>query len=314
MEDNQNRLFEGMRDVGQAEALISQFKKDFPDDINGASDLLYDLIEALDKSKPLVGDSDDFHNFAVSISKTINDNSKSCFIIQQGLEIHPYNTDLLADALRYGYSCGEKEKCNEWYKTLQSIDKSRWTWRAFSFSVDYLLSKWISTAENNYSINDILSLVKEYQKTMPYKEDAWLCEFDVYDGTNQREKGIAVLEEAIGRFKYCPRCWLRYADILIDNGDFEKAEPIIEKMRRNPKTREAINISYLYFIDAQCQIARLNRTDDEEEQNQMVWNIYKTFRKALSSHGLRAANISQINDYIEELEKDYNIEYPGEWR
>lgn len=47
----------------------------------------------------------------------------------------------------------------------------------------------------------------------PYEEDAWLCEYEIYDGTNQREKGIKVLEEAISKFSLCPRCWLRYADI-----------------------------------------------------------------------------------------------------
>lgn len=314
MEDNQIKAFEGLKDVGQAEAIISRVRVEFPDDDDKVAETLDDLLAALDESKPLIGDADDFHNFAVSISKTLNDNAKACFIVQQGLEIHPYNSDLLADALRYGYSSGEKEKCVGWYNTLQSIDKSRWTWRAFSFSIDYLLNQWISSNENDYSIDDILNLVKQYQETIPYKEDAWLCEFDVYEGTNQREKGVAVLKEAIQRFEYCPRCCLRYADILIDNGNFEKAEPIIEKMRKNPKTSEAINISYMYFLDAQCKYARLNKTDDEEEQNRLIWSIYRLFRKAISSHGLRAANSSQIDEYIEELEIDYDIFYPAEWR
>ena len=317
MDNSQKNIFVGITDVSQAETIISQYRRDYPEDLSGAESLLSDLLEALYEAEQLVGEPNDFHNFSVSISKIINDSKKANYIVQQGLKIHPLNTDLLADAIRYGYNCGEKERCREWYDTLNSIDQLRWSWRAFSFSIDYLLKEWISNTENNYSIEDILKLARDYQNMLPDTEDAWFSEYEIYAGTNQREKSITVLENAMTKFKFCPRCWLRYADIMIDDGEYEKAEPIIRKMRKNPKTREAINTSYMYFLDAQCKIARLYASDEYDRgdiDKDAVWMIYKTLRMALLSSGLRENIKTQIDDYIMELSDQSGEEFPDEWR
>lgn len=317
MKNEQNNVFIGISDVGQAESILNQYRRDFPKDISGAETLLDDLLEALYKAEQLVGDSGDFHNFAVSISKLINDNLKTLYIIEKGLNIHPFDTDLLADAIKYGYSCGQKQKCEEWYNILKSIDQLRWSWRAFSFSIEYLLEEWTSANQNNYSIDDILSLAKDYQRMKPNDEDAWFSEYEIFAQTNQIEKGIAILESAIDNFRFCPRCWLRYADIMIDNGEYAKAEPIIEKMRKNPKTREKINSSYMHFLDAQCKIAKLYDSDEYDQgdiDKEAVLTIYKAFRKALSSTGLRENVKAQIDEYIVELEDESGIIFPEEWK
>lgn len=317
MENNQKNIFMGMSDVGQAEEIINQFRRDHPGDTAGAESLLNDLMEALDAAEQLIGDFDSFHNFAVTISKMTSDNKRATDIVRAGLKIHPMNTDLLADAIKYGYSCGEKENCKQWFSTLNEIDKSRWSWRAFSFSVDYLLAEWISSVQNDYTVADIHGLAKDYQHMKPYEEDAWLCEFDIYDGTNQREQGIAVLEEAISRFRFCPRCWLRYADIMMERGEYEAAEPIIRKMCRNPKTSENINASYMFFLDAQCKLTRLYNSDAYENgeiDELVVWNIYKAFRKSLASPGLRLNTKTRIDEYIMQLSDESGIEFPDEWR
>lgn len=317
MENEHNNIFIGIADVGQAETILNQYRRDYPHDASGTESLLNDLLDALDAADQLIGDANDFHNFAVSISKVINDNQKATDIVQAGLKIHPMNADLLADAIKYGYSCGEKEKCKEWYHTLNTIDKSRWTWRAFSFCIDYLLAEWTSSNQNDYTIEDILKVAKDYQNMIPDEEDAWLCEFEIYDGTNQREKGIKILEEAIAKFRFCPRCWLRYADIMMDRGEYEIAEPIIRKMLKNPKTSEKINASYMHFLDSQCKLEKLYASDayeDGEVDEKAVWIVYRAFRKALSASGLRENIKAQINEYIVELSDETGIEFPDEWR
>lgn len=309
--------FLGMVDVGQAEMILNQYRKDEPQNAAGAEDLLNELLEALAEATQLIGDADDFHNFAVSISRVTNDNRKTVDIIQAGLKIHQQNTDLLADAIKYGYSCGEKDQCRQWYETLTQIDKSRWTWRTFSFCIDYLLAEWTSSDQNTYSIEDILKLAKDYQAMIPDEEDAWLCEFDIYNGTNQKEKGILVLESAIEKFAFCPRCWLRYVDILMERGDYEKAEPIIRKMCRNPKTIEKVNASYMYFLDGQCKLQRFLNSeayDEGEFDEKEIWKIYRAFRKALSASGLRENIKSKIDEYISDIVSDTDILFPDEWR
>ena len=325
MDSEKVNSFMGITDVGQAEVILSQFRKDFPQDAEGAEKLLDDLLEALAVADPLVGEANDFHNFSVSISRLINDNQKTIAIVEKGLEIYPNNTDLLADAIKYGYSCGKRAECKGWYQTLLTIDKARWTWRAFSFSIDYLLDEWTSNKNADYTIESIIELAHSYQANIPDNEDAWDCEYQIYAGTNQKDRGLEVLENAIKKFRFCPRCWLRYADIMMDNGDFEKAEPIIKKILRNPKSRENINISYVHFLDGQCKLYKLNTSEgmppihaeDSPERRayeDLVWSIYQSFRKALAASGIRENVKAQINEYIEELYGDSGIEFPDEWR
>ena len=304
--------FLGLRDIGQAEAILTRYRKEFPSDYVGAEQLLSRLIEALEDSDEIIGEADDFHNFSVHISKLANDNQEALMIVKHGLFVHPYNTDLLADAIKYGYSCGKKAECQKWFDTLESIDYRKWTWRSFSFVLEYLLEEWKSTSDYTHSISGILGLVKKYQELLPDEEDAWYSEFEIYYGTNQRDKGIAVLEKAINKFKYCPRCWLRYADIMLDQGEYAKAKPVIAKMRRNPKTREKINAAYMFLLDAQCKLYEFQSTEDYENgvyNEKVILQIYRTFRKALLSSDLTESIKKQISEYINEIYGETGIEY-----
>lgn len=324
-ENEEKNVFLGISDIGQAETILSRYRKEYPQDVEGAENLMNKLMDAVAAANPLVGDANDFHNFSVSISKLVNDNKKALFIVEKGLGIYQTNTDLLADAIQYGYSCGEHEKCHAWFEMLQKIDKARWTWRAFSFSIDYLLAGWTSSESTDYSTEDILALANSYQENLPDNEDAWNSEYEIYEGINQKEKGVEVLERAIQKFRFCPRCWLHYVEFKIDNGEYEEAEPVIKKILQNPKSREKINISYVHFVDGLCKLYRLNsrenfpsidgeETPERREYEYEVWSIYRSFHKALSSTGIRETIKAQIFEYTEELYIDSGIEFPDEWR
>lgn len=313
MEQIEQNPFLGMIDVGQAEQTFNKFRINNKDNQDAQLQVLSDLLAALlGADEPLTGDSDDFHNFAVTVSKVANDNKNAYTIVREGLKIHSANTDLLADAIMYGANIGEKEECEKWYDVLLSVDKSCWTWRAFSFTITYLIDMYASSENRVATIDQILALAKEYQKFLPDNEDAWISLYRVYERFNQRSSGIEVLEEAIGKFRFCPKCWLRYADIMIDDGEYEKAEPIIKKMLRNPTTTEHINTSYMYFLDGQCKMARLMDSDAYEigEINEAdVRRIYRSFRLARKSQGLRDNTDQRIEEYIDRLTIETGIEF-----
>lgn len=313
MEKNEKNPFSNMIDVGQAEHIFNQFRITNPNDPDAQLEMLSDLLEALlNAAEPLIGDADDFHNFAVTVSKVANDNKGAYEIVREGLKIHRINTDLLADALMYGVNAGEGEECRSWYKTLMEVDKSCWTWRAFSFTITYLSDVYASNADNLATINDIIALAKEYQKWLPDREDAWIALHRVYERFNQRAEGIAVLQEAIDKFRFCPKCWLRYADLMIDNGDYEEAAPIIKKMLRNPNSTEHINTSYMYFLDGQCKMAKLMDSDDYElgkVNKEDVIKVYRSFRLARKSQGLRESINQRIEEYIDRLTIETEIPY-----
>lgn len=313
MEPKEQNPFLGMVDVGQAELTFNQFRINNKDNQDAQLQVMSDLLEALfGAGEPLTGDSDDFHNFAVTVSKVANDNKNAYAIVREGLKIHAVNTDLLADAIMYGANTGEKEECEKWYNVLLSVDKSCWTWRAFSFTITYLMDIYASSENSVATIDQILALAEEYQNYLPDREDAWISLYRVYERFNQRTRGIEVLEEAIAKFRFCPKCWLRYADIMIDDGEYEKAEPIIKKMLRNPTTTEHINASYMYFLDGQCKMARLMDSDAYEMgeiSEADVRRIYRSFRLARKSPGLRENVDQRIEEYIDRLTIETGIEF-----
>lgn len=305
--------FGGMIDVGQAESEFNQFRINHPDDVDAQKEVLSDMLDALlDAEEQLTGEADDFHNFAVTVSRVVSDNKNAYAIVREGLKIHNVNTDLLADALMYGANAGEKEACENWYKVLLGVEKSRWTWRAFSFTITYLLNLYASSESSVATLENILDLAKEYQAYSPDDENAWISLCRVYDRTNQRAKGIEVLKDAIEKFRSCPKCWLRYADEMVDEGKYEEAEPIIRKMLRDPNTTEHINTSYMYYLDGKCKMAKLMASDaywDGEVDEKEVKKIYRSFYLARKSEGLRESVNQRMEEYINRLSVETGIQY-----
>lgn len=308
-----------LNSVGRAEELINEAIND-----SGITDLmrveyLYNLVDGLlsEENKGAInGSADDFHNFSVTIIRLANDYETALEIVQNGLGIHATNTDLLADAIRYGYNCGKYVNCEEWYRILEKISKKLWTWRAFSFSIDYLLDKLSSLTDSTEAnvdteINYIIELTKEYQKYMPNEEDGRISEYEIYNETNQKEKAMNVLKTANGELKYCPRCWLRYADILMEKGNYEEAEPIIRKLRTKPITASEVNFSYVYYLDGLCKLSRMLDEDDYQEEN--IKKIYKVFKNALNHPSLNQRIKNKVIDEIKILELESEIKCPFEY-
>ena len=304
-------VFLGLHDVGQAEDILNRYRRENPDDINAIEKMLNDLLDALLSCQdPLTGGADDFHNFTVSISKISGDNRSALQIAEQGLKLHRDNTDLLADAILYGRNCGERDDCATWYKKLLTIDQSAWTWRAFSFSIDYLLDEYASKKTTS---DEIQKLVSAYQMYKPDEEDAWLSEYDFYNSTNNRSKGLEALNTADAKFRFCPKCWLRLADIKMDDGLYDEAEPFIKKLKRNPKSGESVNMSYVFLLDGLCRMTKLMNTDEYEDgeyDEKELYRVYKSFNISTSMPGYRDNIRQQIVEQIDRLERETGVDYP----
>lgn len=309
---NRENPFVGINDVGEAEKIFNQFRLNEPDNDEGQRQMLNDLFEALMMPGiQIVGEETDFHNFAVTLAQLNNDNRKAYQIVSNGLTIHPTNTDLLADALMYGYNSGERDACVMHFNTLKGIEKKFWTWRAYSFSLNYMLDT-ISTKGSDIKESDIAELIEEFKTAFSDQEEPWISEFRVKDKLNNRREAIAVLTEADELLSFCPKCWLRYADILTDQGKFEEAAPIIKKLLRNPNSSEKVNTSYIHFLDGQCRYALWLASDDYDAgiiDEKTIRRIYRSFKLACNSAGLRESTHQRIQEYKARLELESGIEY-----
>ena len=228
---------------------------------NISSDDLYEAEAALKDLRSLVqrvirqavkaGDADDWHNFAVDIArKDLYD--LACDILECGLSIYPKNIDLLADYLQYGTSCGRIENCKLFYKVLSKIPKIRWGWRGYSFSVSYLTYLWErsdSEKELDKLQEEMLSIAATFRKNLPFDEESYRCEADIYKLLHKNKEEEEVLRLALKNIKIAPKCALRLADLLFERGEYEEALPLIQRgLLDAMQTQRSVNEGYLYFL------------------------------------------------------------------
>lgn len=247
---------------------------------------LKQLAENFLNQSQITGSPNEFHNLSVNYSRK-DDYINSCRILEKALEIYPNHTDLLADYLNSGINCPRTVKLDAVYNRLQKIPKMRWTWRSFSFSIDFML--YLATNLNNVDeLNEIkrnaLTLAEEYQNYFPDLEDVFICKYSIYLFFNDQKMAEKSLDEAVKKIKVCDRCALRYADILFEKGEFRKAyEMILQCIKVSTQNQKSTDLSYAYMLLGLCKI--LIFYDQLDSNTDIVKSIYKDFRIARESSG-----------------------------
>ena len=256
---------------------------------NLSSDDLYEAESALKDLEALVqrvihqavkaGDADDWHNFVVDIARKDIYNL-ACDLLECGLSIYPKNIDLLADYLQYGTSCGRIEKCKSFYKVLSRIPKIRWSWRGYSFSVNYLIYQW-ERSDSEKELDELqekmLGLAEAFRKNLPYDEESYRCEADVYKLLHRKKEEEEVLRSALNDLKIAPKCALRLSDLLFDRGDYEEALIHIRRgLRDAMQTQRSINEGYLYYLMGLTKMA-LAQQAEAGISEEVACDIYSDF-------------------------------------
>lgn len=281
---------------------------------NLAGDDLYEAEASLNDLSALVrriidqdvkvGDADDWHNFAVDIArKDLYD--YACDILECGLAIYPKNIDLLADYLQYGTSCGRIDRCKNYYKVLSKIPKIRWGWRGYSFSVSYLTYLWErsdSEKELEKLQTEMLNISEAFRKNLPYDEESYRCQADIYKLLHKKKEEENALREALENIKIAPKCALRLSDLLFDRGDYEEALVQIQRgLRDAMQTQRSVSDGYLYYLMGLTKMA-LAQQSDSPITEEVACDIYANFdislhqeRRAAYINTMKAKTIVLIN-------------------
>lgn len=254
------------------------------DDDNAREDL-YDLIDCFLNQNQQSGDADDFHNFAVELARK-DEYTLACKVLECGLSLFPKNVDLLADYLQYGVRCNKIDECKKMYKTLVKIPKRRWTWRGFTFLVDYLqflIDRSDSDKEIDAKEKEMIEVAAVSRKRFPYSEESYRIEASVYHILNP-EKETDILKAALDNVKVAPKCALRYADIMFERGMYEEAASAIKRgISDATQTQSSVNEGYIYYLSALCKIAIYQKNgSDAKLSEEEVYDIYADFNIALS--------------------------------
>lgn len=245
---------------------------------------LYELMMNFFEQSQHPGDSDDFHNLAVDLARK-DEYLLACQVLECGLNLFPKSVNLLSDYLQYSVNCNKIEECKKAYKTLMKIPRRRWTWRGFSFTIEYL-KYLIECSDSEKEIcakeKEIVALIDDFRKFFPYSEESYRTQADFYRVINKHDEELATLRAALDNVLVAPKCALRCADILFERGLYEEASQAISRSISDAtQTQSSVNEGYIYYLSALCKIAVAQKLGHEIGED-TVGEIYSDFNIALS--------------------------------
>ena len=225
----------------------------------------------------------------------------------------------LADLIRYGISSGQYHLCDEPYLTLSQISKSRWNWRAFSFSIDYLIEKinHIETDEEQYKLkHQALVLADQFiekeKSDQAYFKKANILSVFYGEGEEELTEGD-VLQIGLEQVRVAPKCALRLADIMFDKGEYQKSIENLQKCCINTfNPQPDINSSYAFLLLALSKASKIfseNQEGNNPEFEALVHSMYKDFHTAIRN-GLNDTFSRTANTAIKVIEAQTGYEYP----
>lgn len=270
-----------------AQGYLRKIERIADEDDEEARHALYELVDEMKSMACCLGDANDIHNFAVSLARC-NEYKLACDVLDFGLKSFPNNIDLLADYLQYGMKCNMQTECKKIYRNLLKVPKRRWTWRGFAFQLDYLRSlvQYCDSEKELSSLEEqMISGIEEFKKFFPFHEEAFYAEAAIYNIINCMEKEEVALKNAMENLKVCPKCALRYADMMFERGEYEEAKKAVERgISDATRTQTSVNEGYLYYLSALCIIADASK-DKKELSEEVVKEIYSDFNIALKEFG-----------------------------
>ena len=315
---NENmRMFESIKTVHQAQAMAEEYLREInaqPTDTY-AYEVVRSLIHTFCNQEEICGTEDEFHNLAVNLTKS-NLEDLACAVLERGIKMHK-NVNLLADYLQYGLRCGYKKKCSEYFNLLKKIPKRIWTWRGFSFSIEYLQYKLDNEVTTDKEIDKIVkeieSIADEYLLKIPYSEDSYLVRSRIYRTVKDNpDKELEILKECMEKINVCPRVALRSADILFERGIYDETLQYVQRALNDAnRTQGSINEGYGYYLAGLCKMSLLPK-EKMQVQKSDVESIYEEFNSALLNFDreIDATYREIIVKKTKSIKAKYNVDIP----
>lgn len=281
---------------------------------------IYTLIEMLKQQSLFIGEAADYHNAAVVCARQ-EDYDMACDFLDIGLSKTPYDIDLLADYLNYGTRCDRIKECDDCYQRLL-LKKSEWNWRAYSFTIDYLLKVGDIKLDNNDET--IYSLITEYRERIPENEDAYM---QLADFLSKKQKWVADNIESSDTFESVltyatsnespvnktPKCDLKLADYYYKQGKhLDKAINLLERCKGDSiDTQRSVNRNYVYLLLALCKMSQYYSSCQNvelEDKQKFAKEIYQNYHIAYANG--TDMGVRNCKSLIEAFIRETQIPYP----
>jgi len=258
---------------------VTQFFNDFLNIISDQGE--NEDFSELSANYELFGDKSEFHNVALNLAR-VNQYQLACLVLDGGLCSYPNDTDLLADYLSFGVKCGKEERAKECYDKLEEIPKKFYTWRSFSFMLDYLL--YCYTANMVDSEVDVKGecnkVLTDYKQFLPQEEKAYMAEYEVEETFGASDEVLLdILKTAVAKIKVAPQCCMKFVDKSLELGNYDD---VILYSRRGlsaaAQEQESVDTGYFYYAMALAMDAKwYDDKDDKFGDIEYAKNIIKKY-------------------------------------
>ena len=147
---------------------------------------------------------------------------------------------------------------------------------------------------------EIDRLVKAYYEKKPDEELPYIAEANIYIG-REPVREWEVLQNAITKLDNCPRCYIRYAGLILtrQKGDYARAAENLEYS--GLIINRDLDFGYAQYLRGLCLIR--SELKDDYCNRDKIDRIYQCFRLAQKSDEYRDKIYSEMQD----LEKQINI-------
>lgn len=305
--------------ISHVNEVIDELLAAYDDDQPESWECVYKLLQLLETAEKYNGSSDHYHNLAVSLARA-DQYDYACDILKIGLQFYGYSMDLLADFLAYAAQCNRISEGQSYFEKLMKTEKKYWNWRAFNFSIDYLLAR-ITIESNeeqqkgdNACIDELLKQFQEYHKN---DEKAYFAEYTVAAFRNEEETAIVKLEEFINNNDInATRCTMKVAEYYFNCGQYDLAEKYIKRCKTYITTSDpSVEPGYIYMLSALCGMCQIytigiDKLVQQSKIEDYVKPIYKDCEAANAIyHRNKFSRYKSLEMQREVLEKLSGIPY-----
>ena len=281
--------------------------------VHEITEIVRDFLTRCDQD----GKPDEWHNFAVSLARH-DHYALACEVLDRALALgrNKKNTDLLADYLQFGMCCNREEQCHVHYETLKNIHRVKYSWRAFSFSIDYLMHLWEESdtlEEMDRLEKEMFNLADDFQKYFPKLEEGYSSKADIYSKLRMHDKVIETLEEALKKLPRTPKCALQLADAWFEECEYKKALDALSRAVKNAnQPQQGINSGYARCLMGLSMLADAELKGDAITE-ELIRNVYLEFNLAVSREYRHAPYRNTVKEKTKEISLRYDVQVPMEF-
>ena len=254
-----------------------------------------------DGTRQITGSESEFHNLGATFARSGN-TMLAAGVAKVGVEIYPLSTDLLADIIKYSSEIGDMKSSRRGMEMLTKVDRKFWTWRTFTFAIDYFKdSRYQCSSANEIEKNfeDAFELIREFKKYIPFEERAYVAEAEIYEILNEYQKKEDALLEGIRCVAVAPQCCMKLADYYLELGKYDLVVKYAQyAILAASQDQPSISLGYVYFIYALALDAiRIKKIIDGDEcdllETDRIVTALKTADKLFVSEGRKTVSYRQ---------------------